>query len=343
MVAMHVALERLMMKRPFVITGYVFDAMPAIIVTLTDGVHTGRGEAQGVYYLQDDTDQMVRLVESVRGEIEAGLSRAALQTRLPPGGARNALDCALWELEASRAGQPVWRLAGFDSVHPLVTTMTAGAEAPEVMAETALGFAGARAIKLKLTGEPALDVARVAAVRAACPDVWLGVDANQGYSLASLEAVLPAFVGLDVKLVEQPLPRGQEAALDGFASPIPLAADESVQSQDDVAGLAGRFQVANLKLDKCGGLTEALAMARRAREMGLGVMVGNMAGSSWAMAPAYIVGQLCEIVDLDGPLSLADDRAPAVEYRDGEIVCDDRVWGTGMHTPKKMEPPQQRQ
>ena len=329
MVKMQVTVERLMMKRPFIITGYVFDAMPAIIVTLTDGEHVGRGEAQGVYYLRDDTDNMVRLVESVRGEIEAGLSRAALQTRLPPGGARNALDCALWELEGARTGQPVWRLAGFDSVRPLVTTMTAGADAPEVMADTAGGFTGARAIKLKLTGEPALDVARVAAVRAACPDAWLGVDANQGYSLASLQEVLPDFADLDVKLVEQPLPRGQEQALDGFRSPIPLAADESLQSLDDLAALAGRFQVANLKLDKCGGLTEAMAMAKRARDMGLGVMVGNMAGSSWAMAPGYIVGQLCEIVDLDGPIWLADDRTPAVEYRDGEIVCDDRVWGCG--------------
>ena len=329
MVGLRVAVERLMMKRPFVITGYVFDAMPAVIVTLTDGVHAGRGEAQGVYYLQDDADHMVQLIESVRGDVEAGLSRMALQSRLPPGGARNALDCAMWELEAAQAGVPVWRLAEFDSVRPLITTMTAGAGTPAEMADTVRDFTGARAIKLKLTGEPALDVARVAAVRAVCPDAWLGVDANQGYDLASLAAVLPDFVAQGVKLVEQPLPRGAEAALDGFASPIPLAADESLQSMGDLAALAGRFQVANLKLDKCGGLTEALAMARRAREMGLGVMVGNMAGSSWAMAPAYIVGQLCEVVDLDGPISLAGDRSPGVEYRDGEIFCDDRVWGLG--------------
>jgi L-alanine-DL-glutamate epimerase-like enolase superfamily enzyme len=158
----------------------------------------------------------------------------------------------------------------------------------------------------------------------------LGVDANQGYGLASLEAILPAFVEQGVKLVEQPLPRGQEEALRGFDSPIPLAADESLQSLEDLSAIAGCFQVANLKLDKCGGLTEALAMAKRAREMGLGVMVGNMAGSSWAMAPAFIVGQLCEIVDLDGPTALASDRTPAVEYRNGELVCDDRVWGSGI-------------
>ncbi len=338
MVELRVSVERLLMKRPFVITGYVFDAMPAIVVTLTDGPHSGRGEAQGVYYLQDDVGQMQRQVESVRAGVEAGLSREALQSALPPGGARNALDCAMWDLEASRQGVPAWRLAGFEAVHPLVTTMTAGANPPDVMAETARGFAGARAIKLKLTGEPALDVARVAAVRAACPDAWLGVDANQGYTLADLEAVLPDFVANNVELVEQPLPRGQEAALDGFVSPIRLAADESLLSMADLEKLPGRFQVANLKLDKCGGLTEGLAMARRARDMGLGVMVGNMAGSSWAMAPAYIVGQLCEIVDLDGPISLAGDRDPAVEYKDGKIVCDDRVWGTGVARAEALLP-----
>ncbi len=329
MLKLHVDVEALPMRRPFVITGYVFEAMPAIVVRLTDGSYTGRGEAAGVYYLDDDTDKMLRMVEDVRVEIEGGASRTDLQRLLPPGGARNAIDCALWELDAARQGEPAWRLAGFDALRPLVTTMTAGAGTPESMVEVACGFVGARAIKLKLTGDAPLDVARVQAVREALPEAWLGVDANQGYTLRKLETVLPAFVGADVRLVEQPLPRGQEAALDGFASPIPLAADESLQSIDDLPGLVGRVQVANIKLDKCGGLTEGLAQARRARELGLGVMVGNMAGSSWAMAPACIVGQLCEIVDLDGPLALKGDRMPAVTYRDGEIVCGDEVWGRG--------------
>ncbi len=330
MLRMRVQAEDLVMKHPFVITGYRFESMPAIVVTLSDDAYAGHGEASGVYYLGDDAANMLGHAESVRGAVEAGATREALQDLLPPGGARNAVDCALWDLEAARAGRPVWHLAGFADVKPLVTTMTVGADAPETMADGARAYAGAKAIKLKLTGETALDIARVQAVRAACPHAWLGVDANQGYTTATLDAVLPAFVQSGVSLVEQPLPRGEEAMLDGFASPIPLAADESVLSSGDLDGLVGRFQVANIKLDKCGGLTEALAMARRARELGLGVMVGNMAGTSWAMAPAFVVGQLCEVVDLDGPIFLRNDRTPGVQYRQGTVACGDDVWGTGV-------------
>ncbi len=330
MLELHLRVDDLAMKRPFAIHGYVFDSMPSVVVALSDGRHSGRGEAAGVYYLQDDPANMTDMIEGVRSEVEAGLTRDALQRLLPPCGARNALDCALWELEAARAGQPVWRLAGLKTVKPLVTTLTAGADHPDVMAETARSFGDAKAIKLKLTGDPDLDVRRVQAVRAACPEAWLGVDANQGYMIESLREVLPHFVRSRVELVEQPLARGREADLDGFSSPIPLAADESALSLADLAGLVGRFDVVNIKLDKCGGLTEALAMVDRARALGLGVMVGNMAGTSWAMAPAFIVGQSCEVVDLDGPISLKKDRSPAVEYRDGEIWCDDAVWGRGV-------------
>lgn len=321
--------DDLAMKRPFAITGYVFTAVPAIVVTLTDGEHRGRGEAAGVYYLDDDVPHMVEMIEAVRPQIEAGLSREELQQKLPPCGARNALDCAMWELEAARTGQSVWQLAGIDGPKPLITTLTAGAASPEAMAEDARGYTGAKAIKLKLTGEPDLDIARVEAVRAACPDAWIGVDANQGYGIENLRSVLPAFVRSGVKLVEQPLRRGDEQPLDGFESPIPIAADESVLSCADIPGLVGRFDMINIKLDKCGGLTEALAMVQLARKLDLEVMVGNMGGSSWAMAPAFVVGQYCNVVDLDGPVMLAVDRDPAVEYKDGLIWCDDKVWGRG--------------
>ena len=330
MLEFRVKIDELLMKRPFVITGHVFNVMPTVVVMLSDGVHAGRGEAAGVYYLQDDASNMVAMIEGVRAEVEAGITRKDLQRLLPPGGARNALDCALWDLEAAQTGQPVWRLAGIDAPRPLLTVMTAGANDPEVMAEDARSFTGAKAVKLKLTGEPDLDVARVQAVRRARPDVWIGVDANQGYSLEGLREVLPAFVRQNVKLVEQPLPRGGEHHLDGFKSPIPLAADESLLSSADLSGLVGRFSVANIKLDKCGGLTEGLAMVEGARGLGLGVMVGNMAGSSWAMAPAFIVGQACQIVDLDGPISLRNDRSPGVDYKDGEVWCSDAVWGRGV-------------
>ena len=338
MLKLQVRTDDLPMKQPFKIHGYVFEGMPSVVVTLIDGPHGGRGEAAGVYYLHDDPANMTDMIESVRREVEAGATRQALQHLLPPGGARNALDCAMWDLEAARTGEPAWRLAGLDRVKPLVTTMTAGAGAPEVMASTACGFINAKAIKLKLTGEPALDIQRVEAVREALPNVWLAVDANQGYSMESLRDALPAFVRSRVALVEQPLPRGEEAELQGFQSPIPLAADESALSSADLAGLVDRFAVVNIKLDKCGGLTEALAMVEGAKALGLGVMVGNMAGTSWAMAPAFIVGQFCEVVDLDGPLSLRADRTPAVDYRDGEIWCDDAVWGRGVPVDQAAEP-----
>jgi L-alanine-DL-glutamate epimerase-like enolase superfamily enzyme len=325
--------ESLRFREPFAISGYVFEAMPALVATIGDGEHLGRGEACGVYYLGDDADHMLAAAESVRAPIEAGIGRAELQGLLPPGGARNALDCALWELEAAQAGCLVWQLAGLGAPKPRVSTMTAGADTPEAMARAAGGFAGARAIKLKLTGEPDLDCARVAAVRRALPGVWLGVDANQGYGRASLEAVLPTFVELGVKLVEQPLPRGEEAGLDGLDSPIPIAADESVLSSGDMQAMLGRCSVINVKLDKCGGLTEALRMVDLARQLGFDLMVGNMGGSSWAMAAGFIVAQACDIVDLDGPLWLARDRKPSVSYPDGAIWSDETVWGGGVRSP----------
>lgn len=319
--------EPLPMVEPFAISGHVFTSMPCVVVTLTEGGARGRGEAAGVYYLNDDVAHMTAEIERVRPEIERGASRQELQELLPAGGARNALDCALWELEAEQAGEPVWRLAGIEPPRPLITTLTAGADTPERMAQKARSFVGARALKLKLTGEPDLDARRVEAVALACPGVWLGVDANQGYDLDGLKAALPAFQRCNVRLVEQPLPRGREAELDGFRSPIPLAADESVLSSGDMAAAVGRFEVVNIKLDKCGGLTEALVMVETARRLGLELMVGNMAGTSWAMAPSFIVGQSCRVVDLDGPVSLKEDRSPAVRYEDGYIVCDDAVWG----------------
>ncbi len=221
----------------------------------------------------------------------------------------------------------MWELAGLSSVKPLVTTFTLSANAPEAMAASARKYAQARALKLKLTGELELDLARVAAVRAARPEVWLGVDANQGYEANQLDTLVNALVSADVSLLEQPIRRGREADLDGFVSPIPLAADESALSLADVPALVGRFNVVNIKLDKCGGLTEALAIAREAKRLGLGVMVGNMVGTSLAMAPAFVVGQLCDIVDLDGPIFLAQDRTPGVAYEDGRVWCGDAVWG----------------
>lgn len=329
-----VARESWPYRKPFRISGIAWTEMTDLLVNIEDGAHSGRGEAQGVYYQNETPESMTVQILAVREAIEAGISRAELQTLMPPGGARNAIDCALWELESHRAGMPVWALAGLEKPRPLTTTWTVGADSPDAMArEASITYSGARAIKLKLTGDGE-DVARVRAVRATRPDVWLGVDANQGLDRKSLEAMLPALVEARVSLIEQPVPVGRDAELDGLVSPIPLAADESVQVLADLPALEGRYQVVNIKLDKCGGLTEALEMARAARGRGLGVMVGNMSGTSLAMAPSFVVGQLCDIVDLDGPLLLAKDRTNTVLYQDGKIDCPPALWGAAAQPQK---------
>jgi L-Ala-D/L-Glu epimerase len=319
--------EDLRLKAPFRISGYTFHGSPITLVTLRDGSVEGRGEASGVYYLDDKPEKMLATIEAKREAIEAGLTREELRKLLPPGGARNALDCALWELESQCASNPVWKLAGIEAPRPLLTTFTVSANSPDAMAEGARNFTQARAIKLKLTGELELDRERVRAVRAARSDVWLGVDANQGYDRTTLEQLLPVLIETRVSLLEQPCARGREAELDGIDHTIPIAADESVQGLDEVDGLAGRFDVVNIKLDKCGGLTEGLLIGARARALGMKVMVGNMIGTSLAMAPAFVLGQQCDVVDLDGPIFLQQDRSPGVTYRGGLIHCDDLVWG----------------
>jgi L-alanine-DL-glutamate epimerase-like enolase superfamily enzyme len=290
-------------------------------------VHQGRGEAAGVYYLDDTAVNMVSEIASVRSIVEQGVDRAQLQQLLPPGGARNALDCALWELDARRCGVSVWQLAGLPPPKSLLTTFTLSAEAPGVMAAGARHFAQARALKLKLTGDLDLDIARVQAVRTARPDVWMGVDANQGYSIEALAPLVDALIGCNVSLLEQPLRRGREADLDGVRSQVSIAADESALTLGDLQALQGRFQVVNIKLDKCGGLTEGLAMAREAQRLGFKLMVGNMVGTSLAMAPAFVLGQLCDVVDLDGPTFLVRDRTPGIVYTDGRVWSGAQVWG----------------
>jgi L-alanine-DL-glutamate epimerase-like enolase superfamily enzyme len=324
---MRVEIEQWPMTAPFRITGYTFEATDVLIVSLERDGHVGRGEAAGVYYRNDHPESMSKQIESLRTTIEAGVSRDALQEMLPPGGARNALDCALWDLEAKLSGRFAWQLAGLETPRPLLATFTCGAEEPEKMAQAARSYTTARAIKVKLNGEP-IDAERVRAVRAARANVWLSVDANQALARASLERLMPVLLEARVALIEQPFPIGQEALLEGFQSPIPIAADESVQCLADIPSLVGRFNVVNIKLDKCGGLTEGLAMARAARALGLDTMVGNMVGTSLAMAPAFLLGQLCQVVDLDGPIFLKTDRAITVQYTDGFIMCPETLWGS---------------
>lgn len=315
------------LERPFKIAGYPpATAATIAVVELKENGLSGRGEASGVYYKNDTPATIVAQIQQLAPEIRRGLDRQALQTLLPAGGARNALDCALWELEARRKGRCVWQLAGLPAPRPLLTTCTIGADTAAEMAAQAMRFSDARAIKLKLTGDSE-DAERVQAVRSARADVWLAVDANQGFTPASLHDLIPVLLTARVSLIEQPFAVGREQALRGLQCPIALAADESVQVLEDIEAVAELFDIVNIKLDKCGGLTHALAMLKEAQRLGLGTMVGNMTGTSWSHAPAYLVGQSCEIVDLDGPLLLADDRTPGVSYRDGYIHCPDEVWG----------------
>ena len=329
---MTVATETLRLAKPFRISGYIFETSDVIVVTLDDAVQRGRGEGGGVFYLGDDVPHMLGELESARAAIEAWPSREELRSILPPGGARNAVDCALWELESAHARQPVWALAGQSEPKPLRTTFTLGADEPAIMAQGARDYTEARSIKIKLTGDLDLDIARVEAIRAARPEVWLGVDGNQGFGISELDALVEALHSAGVSLLEQPLARGREADLQGYRSVVPIAGDESLLSLEDIHGAVGKFDVVNIKLDKCGGLTEALMMAAEARRLGLGVMVGNMIGTSLAMAPAFVLGQLCDLVDLDGPTFLASDRVPSISYANGDVWAGSEVWGSGMPT-----------
>jgi L-alanine-DL-glutamate epimerase-like enolase superfamily enzyme len=313
---------------PFRITGYVFEAMPSIVANIIEGDSVGRGEAAGVYYLGDDQDHMLGTIERVRSDIESGLSREDLQNLLPAGGARNALDCALWELEARLTRKPVWELAGVSKPTAKVTTFTLPADDPAVLTAKVSRLSFAKAIKLKLDGDIATDRERITVVRLARPDAWIGVDANQGFVPSDLEELARALRDFSISLVEQPLKRGEEASLDGWRPGIPVAADESILDLEELHARAAYFDVINIKLDKCGGLTEALAMARTARQLGKKVMVGNMGGSTLAMAPGFVLAQLCDVVDLDGPYGLADDPLAKQIYNQGEIFVPETLWGS---------------
>lgn len=295
-------------------------------VELTDGDLMGRGEAAGVSYHGETVDSLLEQLVSVAPRISAGLPRDELQRLMPPGGARNALDCALWDLEAKRAGRRAWDIAGLASVRPLLTAYTLGVDTPEAMARAATAASQYSLLKLKLTGED--DIERVTAVRRARPDAHLIVDANQAWNDLQLRELTLQLAALGVTLIEQPLVIGKDGVLAEFRSSLPLCADESCQTTASLPGLAGKYQYVSIKLDKTGGLTEALRLARLARAQGFKLMVGCMGGSSLSMAPAFIVGQLCDVVDLDAPLLVKSDVPNGIRY-DGSWMSapDERLWG----------------
>jgi len=298
-----------------------------LVVTLRDGDHTGRGEAGPIARYGETVESCTAQLEAIRPNIEMGLTRDDLAEMLPPGSARNALDCALWDLEAKKSNTPAWRLAGLRTLDPITTAFTISINSPDVVLDHAEQSAAMPLLKLKLAGDDD-DLIRLRAIRAGAPGARLIVDANEAYTIERLQELLPLMAALHVEMVEQPLPAGEDGALAGLDSPIPLCADESAHLDEDLAALASKYQAINIKLDKTGGLTAALDLARRAREAGLDIMVGCMLGTSLAMAPAMLLAQGARWVDLDGPLLLAEDREPGLVYADGLVFPPEAdVWG----------------
>jgi L-Ala-D/L-Glu epimerase len=301
----------------------------AVVVTATiarDGA-IGRGECIPYARYGETVEGVVAAIESVRPQVEGGFDRFALQGALPPGAARNAIDCALWDFEAKRAGVPAHVSAGIHRLRPATTAYTISLDTPDAMAEVAARAAERPILKIKLGGEGG-DLGRIRAVRAAVPDATLIADANEGWTEATVERHLAACAEAGFALIEQPLPADRDGCLRSIARPVPLCADESVHDRHGLDRLVGLYDAINIKLDKTGGLTEALALADAAEAHGLAVMVGCMVGTSLAMAPAMLLSPRARFVDLDGPLLLAHDRENGLHY-DGSVVHppSPALWG----------------
>lgn len=298
-----------------------------LMVEIRDGEAVGRGESLPYARYQESMDSVIAQIESIREPLENGLSVEDLQETLSAGAARNAVDCALWDLEAKRQKVPVWKLLGLPRPKPRITAYTISVGDIETVGATARKNASRPLLKLKLDGGEA-DVDRVRAVRVNAPGSGLIVDANEAWTPGLFQELSPVFHDLGVALIEQPLPAGKDQALADFDRPVPVCADESCHTRSDLERLEGCYDYVNVKLDKTGGLTEAMALAQAAREKGLGLMVGCMLGTSLAMAPALLPGQHAGFLDLDGPLLLARDRDPALHY-DGSSVhpADPALWG----------------
>jgi L-alanine-DL-glutamate epimerase-like enolase superfamily enzyme len=318
--------EQWKVAQPFVISRGSKTVAETIVVEVKSGVLSGRGEAVPYPRYGESVEDALATLEAMQNAVAAGLDRTGLQQAMPPGAARNALDAAFWDLEAKETDTSVWALAGIDEPCPLTTAFTISLDTPERMAAVATENALRPLLKLKLGG--AGDVERVRAVRAAVPHARLIVDANESWSEDQLAQFGPALAELGVLLIEQPLPEGKDGALADLPHPVPICADESCHASDSLAALVGRYDCVNIKLDKTGGLTEALVLLNAAQAHGLQIMVGCMVAGSLAMAPALVLAQRADFVDLDGPLLLARDRQPGLRY-DGSTVYPPKpnLWG----------------
>lgn len=322
-----VSVEHFPIAGRFVIARGAKTEAVVVVATVTQDGQIGRGECVPYARYGETVEGVAAALAAMAPAIAAGLDRHALQDAMPAGAARNALDCALWDLDAKAAGIPATTLAGLARVPPAITAYTLSLDTPEAMAAAARAQAERPILKIKLGGAEE-DEARLAAVRAAAPDAALIVDANEGWRPQDLPQRLDLCARMGVALVEQPLPAADDAALAAIARPVPVCADESLHTRTDLARLATRYDAVNIKLDKTGGLTESLALAREAQELGLGIMVGCMVATSLAMAPAMLLTPFARFVDLDGPLLLARDREPGLTYEGSRVFPPSpALWG----------------
>lgn len=319
--------ERFPLRAAFTISRGSRTVQEVVRVVIREGGHAGQGECVPYAHYGETVAGVVATLEGLQDAVAAGMDRSALAERLPAGAARNALDCALWDLAAKRTGQRVWQLARLPAPAPVITAYTLSLDTPEAMAANAAANARRPLLKIKLGGGTE-DLDRVDAVRAGAPAARLIVDANEGWDTAAYERLAPELARAGVAMIEQPLPAADDAALAELPRPVPLCADESCRDRASLARIRGRYDMVNIKLDKAGGLTEALALRAAARADGLAIMVGCMLATSLAMAPAVLLAQGGAYTDLDGPLLLAEDRAPGLHY-DGQGVHPPQaaLWG----------------
>jgi L-alanine-DL-glutamate epimerase-like enolase superfamily enzyme len=325
-----VAIERWPIAGSFTISRGSRTEAVVVTATLAQNGLIGRGECVPYARYGESVEGVASDIEALAGRIKAGMDRAALQQALPPGAARNALDCAFWDLEAKQAGKRVWDLSGTPPPDGMTTAYTLSVGTPEAMAKAAHLARHRPLLKVKLAGrnETGTDDDRIRAVRAAAPDSTLIVDANEAWAGDDLSIFMTACAQAKVALVEQPLPAGADAALADIGHTVPICADESAHDVNGLPALIGRYDVINIKLDKTGGLTEALALAQASRQAGLGIMVGCMLGTSLAMAPAMVLAADADFVDLDGPLLLAKDRDPGLTFDASRMRSPPRaLWG----------------
>lgn len=306
------------LKTPFRIASGARTHMNIITVEITQGLHTGRGEGVPYYKQGPQWPEILRDLEKHRDAIEDGATRTELLKTMKPGPGRNAVDCALWDLEAKKRDAPVWYIAGLNRLDPVKTMRTISIDTPEKMQIEAIMAADFSVLKVKLGSDD--DMARLKAVHEARPEALITVDANQGWDKKYLLRQADALAQAGVVMVEQPLPVGKDAELRGLRLPFKLCADESARTSDDIAALETIYDVVNIKLDKAGGLTEAIRMKRNALNAGLEVMTGCMISTSLSIKPAMLVAQGCEFVDLDGPLWLKEDRGSGIRFERNLVI-----------------------